>query len=176
VPGHNAAYRRTALLALGEGIEKALPAGDQLQKELTARGHELLYEPAARIQIVNVSRPIWFLEDLCRQGVLFAGERGEHWSLARRLAYAAGAPLIPVVRLARIVSQILATDRLGTSWTQLPAILCGLIANAGGEFVGYVFGKNAWADSCETSFHRLSYVRSEDRRADADESTWPPAD
>jgi hypothetical protein len=175
VPGHNAAYRRTALLALGEGIEKALPAGDQLQKELTARGHELFYEPAACIRIVNVSRLRWFLEDLCRQGVLFASERREHWSLARRLAYAAGAPLIPAVRLARILSQVVTTDRFGTLWTQLPAMLCGLIANAAGEFVGYVFGKNAWADSCETSFHRLSYVRNEDRRADADEGTWPPA-
>ena len=175
VPGHNAAYRRTALLALGKGIEKALPAGDQLQKELTARGHELFYEPAARVRIVNVSRLRWFLEDLCRQGVLFAAERREHWPLARRLAYATGAPLIPVVRLARIVSQTMATDRFGALWSQLPAMLCGLIANAAGEFVGYVFGKNAWADSCETSFHRLSYVRNDDRCADADESAWPPA-
>jgi hypothetical protein len=167
VPGHNAAYRRTALLALGDDIEKVLPAGDQLQKELQAHGHELFFEPAACIKIVNVSILRWFLSDLCRQGVLFASERRTHWSPIRRVAYAVGAPLIPVVRLARILSQMLTTKRVSALWALFLPLLAGLIANAAGEFYGYLFGKNEWAKSCETSFHRLDYVRDEDRRDDA---------
>jgi hypothetical protein len=171
VPGHNSAYRKSALVSLGEDIENVLPAGDQLQVELKKRGHALFYVPEAQMAIVNVSRARSFLADMHRQGRLFAGERRLPWPFWRRLAYAAGSPLIPAVRLSRIVSQAGGAGR--TLWSELPALVCGLLVSAAGEFAGYLFGKNAWAESCETSFHRLAYVSERDARADADESTWP---
>jgi hypothetical protein len=173
VPGHNSAYRRDALLTLGDAIEKVLPAGDQLQVELKKSGHRLFYVPEAQISVVNVSRADFFLADMHRQGRLFAGERRWPWPLWRRLAYAAGSPLIPVVRLSRIVPQALAAGRGRSLWSELPALVCGLAVSAAGEFAGYLFGKNAWAESCETSFHRVTYVNDRDAREDANESTWP---
>jgi hypothetical protein len=163
VPGHNSAYDREALLSLGDSLEEALPAGCQLQVELALRGHDIYYEPAACMELVSVSRPWWFLVDQFRQGRRFAGERRLRWSLGRRLAYAAGAPLIPFVRLARIIAQNRRADRPSGLWSELPALFCGLMAGGAGECVGYLIGKNVGENFDETALHRLRYVREEER-------------
>jgi hypothetical protein len=176
VPGHNSAYLRDALLALGDDLEKVLPAGARLQVELLARGATLFLESHARIEIVNVSRLRWFCADMYRQGRRFAAERRLGWSLARRLGYAAGAPLVPAVRLARILRErTTATQTDGTSPAELAALLLGLVFSAAGEMVGYLAGRSSRADFDETSFHRLRHVNDADRRAQNDESHWPSA-
>jgi hypothetical protein len=163
VPGHNSVYDRAALLSLGDTLDEVLPAGAQLQLELAMRGHEFLYEPNAVMELVNVSLPRWFLVDMFRQGRRFAGERRLRWSFARRLLYGAATPLIPAVRLARIVAQNRAADRPNALWSELPALACGLLANAVGEGVGYLIGKSMRESFDETSLHRLRYVRAEER-------------
>jgi hypothetical protein len=60
VPGHLSCYDREALLALGDGLEEDLDAGPALQDELAERGGRFLLEPAARVEIVVVSRIGWF--------------------------------------------------------------------------------------------------------------------
>jgi hypothetical protein len=171
VPGHNSAYLRDALLALGDDLETVLTAGARLQLELRARGATLFLESRACIEIVNASRLRWFCADLYRQGRRFAAERRLGWSLARRLAYAAGAPLVPAVRLARILGDRATGGRPGGGrLAELAALLLGLVASAAGEMVGYAAGRSSRPDFDETSFHRLRYVSDADRRAQGDES------
>jgi hypothetical protein len=173
VPGHNSAYDRAALLALGRVLETVLTAGRQLQLELRALGCEIFYEPAACVEIVNVSRLGPFVADQYRQGRLVAGERALRWSTARRAIYAIGSPLIPFLRLARMLA---AARRLGQPTpgaSELLALALGLTASATGELVGYVLGKSPSAASHEISFHRLRYVSENDRRRDADQTRWP---
>ena len=166
VPGHNSAYRRDALLALGENLEKVLTAGRRLQVELLDRGASLFLESRACVEIANVSRPWWFCADMYRQGRRFAAERGLGWSLARRLGYAAAAPLIPVVRFARILrDRTSSRSAEGGGPVELVAVLLGLIASAAGEMIGYVAGRSSRPDFDDTSFHRLRYVSDADRRA-----------
>ncbi|HET9061985.1 MAG TPA: hypothetical protein VFO62_01745, partial [Candidatus Binatia bacterium] len=138
------------------------------------RGATLFLEPRACVEIVNVSRLRWFYADMYRQGRRFAAVRRLGWSLVRRLGYAAGAPLIPVVRLARILGERTTATRTGSGWpAELAALVLGLVVSAAGEMVGYLAGRSSRADFDDTSFHRLRYVSDADRRAQGDESAWP---
>jgi hypothetical protein len=143
VPGHNSAYRREALLALGDGLEDCLEAGWQLQTELCARGGRLFLEPEACIEIVSASRPVRFVVRFFRLGRLVAAQRRRHWALTRRLGYAAGAPLIPLVRLSRIVGDALRRGPDHAQWQLLPWVVLALVASATGEMIGYLFGGGA---------------------------------
>jgi len=140
VPGHNSAYDREALLALGPELEESLEAGWQLQTELRARGGRCFLEPGACIAVVNPSRLGELVARFFRLGRRVAAQRRRHWSVLRRLGYAAGAPLIPLVRLARILADGVRRRRDHLEWRLLPFVLLALLASAAGELVGYVFG------------------------------------
>ncbi len=161
-PGHSSAYDRDAVSALGDDLVRVLPAGRQLQLEIRARGGEIFLEPAASVEVVNVSRLGAFLADQYRQGRLVAGERILHWSWPHRFVYAVAAPVIPIVRLARISAHAARSGRGTSLVADLPAHVLGLVTSAVGEMVGYVFGKSARRDAEETSLHRTRYAREPD--------------
>ena len=56
-PTHNSSYKRDVLLELGPDLDAVLAHGDALSLHLEARGHRGYFEPAARIDHLNVSRP-----------------------------------------------------------------------------------------------------------------------
>ena len=141
VPGHNSAYRRSALLSLGRSLEKSLDAGALLLSELRARGHQSFLLPEACMEIVMPATFGDFMGRVFRQGRQFAGQRSQHWSIVRRLGYAAGSPLIPPVRLARIFALLRERGESRAGLTRLTSLPLGLIAGAAGEFVGYLRGK-----------------------------------
>lgn len=143
LPGHNTSYKRDMLLEFGTDLEQLLNFEEFLQAELRAKGHRLLLEPAARCRHINVSRPLslmWF-EYHC--GRAFADQRARRgrWSLARRLLHIVCGPLVPAVRLRRMLRHVgKGGSRHGMlRWILLPLLL-GLSANALGEVVGYIFG------------------------------------
>lgn len=139
VPGHNSAYDRAALIELGDDLVGYLEAGWQLQATLTARGHRCFLEPAAAMDVVNPSSLGAFVAHFFHLGRLVAAQRCQRWSTFRRLAYACGSPLIPLVRLRRIVADSL---RRGTHapWVALPLLLLGLVASAAGEATAFLVG------------------------------------
>ena len=141
VPGHNSAYRRSALLSLGNSLERSLDAGELLLSELRARGHESFLLPEACMEIVMPATFAAFVRRIFRQGRQFAGQRRQDWSMLRRLGYAVGSPFIPLVRLARILALLRERGHSRAAVTGLPSLVLGLIAGAAGEFVGYVAGK-----------------------------------
>ena len=141
VPGHNSAYRRSALLSLGSSLEKSLDAGALLLSELRAQGHESFLLPEACMEIVMPATFGDFVRRIFRQGRQFAGQRRQDWSMLRRLGYAVGSPFIPLVRLARILALLNERGHSRAAAIALPSLMLGLIAGAAGEFVGYVAGK-----------------------------------
>lgn len=142
VPGHNSAYDRAALAALGDHLVDYLEAGWQLQARLAARRHRCFLEPAAGMDIVNPSRLAPFVAHFFDLGRLVAAQRCQRWSIGRRIAYALGSPLIPFVRLRRIVTDSL---RRGTNapWIGLPLLALGLAASAAGEATAFLLGPGA---------------------------------
>ena len=75
VPGHNSAYRRSALLALGSELYDRLDAGPPLQDALRSGGGTFFFAPAAQIAVLNISRFRAFLRDQFSQGGDFASRR-----------------------------------------------------------------------------------------------------
>lgn len=123
LPTANVSFRRDALLSLGNELEELLKKRSGLLPALRARGYELYLEPAARVGHLNFSR----LSPTARYRVnesrmlAAARTRTEDWSLAKRLLYLLGGPLIPGVRLARILG-----DLRGRGHPLHPRVVLGL--------------------------------------------------
>jgi glycosyltransferase involved in cell wall biosynthesis len=71
----------------------------------------------------------------------FAGVRASHQTLAHRLAYLLGAPLIPFMLFGRMASKVVRKRcRVTTFVLTLPLIVPTLIVLVAGEWVGYLMG------------------------------------
>lgn len=157
---HNTAYKRAALLDLGNELESLLELGSSLDGELRARGGRFLHEPAARIDHLNISRLRPWLSERYLGGRLFAAGRSREWPRGRALLYAAGSPLIATLRFVR-------TLRIGRPrgkllpWTFVPALALGCVVWAVGEGVGYARGATAgnMRRMLEYEQHKFRYVR-----------------
>lgn len=141
LPGHNSAYRKEALLELGDELDELLEAEFFLHERLRARGHRLLLEPRARIAHVNVSKLRSLMHERFNTGRRFGGARARTMGVPLRLLYAAASPLIPLVRLPRILRDLERTGRRKDLMPGiLPWLLLGLVLSAAGEAVGYLAG------------------------------------
>lgn len=105
LPGNNSAYRRQALIDLGDQLPDLLMTDTVLQARLMALGGRLFLAPSA---VVAHRYPVtlWSAakgEYLYHIG--FAGVRADvfEWSGLRRLGYAAASVVIPWLRLGRLV-------------------------------------------------------------------------
>lgn len=159
-PSHDVAFRRDVLLEFGDRLDHALTFGDEMYLGLVARGHRAYFEPAAGIQHVNIARFGPWIRERFVTGVLIAGYRSTRWGWPKRLAYAVGSPLIPIVILGRISAGVLdARKRQRLPTGTLPAIVMGVIAKAAGEFRGYTLGAPQSADDEMTGFEirKLSF-------------------
>jgi hypothetical protein len=160
IPGHNGSFKREALLEYGPRLEAMMESDSQLVADLRARGHRLYLEPRARTAHLNVSRPgPWMLERVAA-GREFAGLRCARWSRVRRAAYAFGSPLIPAVRLVRVVAQLRWRGALGLLPRVFPALAVALVFSAAGEAIGYAAGRGSPRRLYEMELHRVRYVAS----------------
>jgi hypothetical protein len=141
LPGHNSAYRKDLLLGFGDRLEELLEAEIFLHAELRAAGHRLFQEPGARTAHLNVTRTASWIGERFQTGRRFAAARSHSWPLWRRAAYAVGSPLIPIVRLRRLLGDLARTG----AGRELRAygyvlLIFALVVSAGGELIGYVSG------------------------------------
>jgi hypothetical protein len=140
--GHNSAYKREDLVAYGSRLDTLLLSDEVLNDDLRARGRTFFLEPGARTRHLNVSRRRPWLTERFAAGRVFAAERSKDWPSWKRLVYAGGSPLIPVIRLRRVLRDVrrLNTPRRGFLAWVLPPLAVGLTASAVGEFCGYASG------------------------------------
>jgi hypothetical protein len=146
LPGHNTSYKRTVLLEYGAKLGYFLEMELILHADLRSRGYQLYLEPAARTHHTNISRIAYFVLDSYYGGRVFGSlrARSQHWSALRRLLYVAGSPLIPFVRLWRLLNVIRRSGRQRQLVPRvLPVLLTGLTAQTAGEVMGYAFGSGA---------------------------------
>jgi hypothetical protein len=108
-----------------------------------------------------------------RVGRVFAAKRAAAWPVLKRIAYAIGSPLIPLVRFRRTVADARRIGKL----EQLPrgtllATFVTLTFDSLGEATGYVIGQgNALDMLTEFEFDREAYLTAEDRASLAAEGT-----
>jgi len=171
LPGHNSSYKRALLLEYGGSLAAMLEAESVLHWDLRRSGHKLYLETAARTSHVNISRLASWASAQYHAGRMFAAfrARNEHWSFLRRSAFTVAGPLIPFVRLRRILRQgqsLSARNRLFPSL--LPALWFGLLIDGVGQMTGYATGEgNASEKAFYFEFHRERHLRKSDRRLGA---------
>ena len=169
LPGHNTSYKRDLLLEYKDRLEELLAAESILHQELRARGRRLYLEPAARTFHSNFTQPSRWIPYLCYSGRLFAAQRVYSWPLLRRAAYSAGACLIPLVRLKRLVPGI-RRSRPDLLPRVLAPLLFALVVDAVGQWLGYTFGAGQAAEKvARLEFHRnglLAHAARPPRRED----------
>jgi len=163
LPGHNSSYKRALLLDYGPDLQAMLESEVALHLELRTKGHQLYLEPAARITHLNFERlPVWTRAQY-HAGRAFAAARSERWSLPRRLLYAGAGPLIPLVRLSRILGQLRGLGRPPLPFPAvLPALLYGLAISAVGEIAGYALGAGVSVERLrDLEFHRARHLKAQ---------------
>lgn len=170
LPGHNSSCKRAILLDYGSDLEAMLEAESILHWDLQAKGYRLYLEPAAKTHHLNVS--LLSSTGLLRfyGGRSFATARARDWSLLGRLLYAGGAPLIPLVRLWRIIGELRKPGRECSLLPRiLPALVFVLTFGAAGEMIGYVFGAgNSVKKLSDLEFHRSRHLAERDRQVYTD--------
>ncbi len=144
LPGHNASFKRDALLALGPELERLLSCDLMLHGALRARGGRLAMEPAARFShlsergLRSFGRGV-FLWYRC-YGHLRAREG--RWRWWRRLAYVVLAPAVPfrfLIRFARFLRRT-RPHHLPLLLRNAPFVLATHACGAAGQALGVLLG------------------------------------
>ena len=156
LPGRNSSYKRELLLSYEDELDAMLEMETLLHWDVRAKGGQLYLEPAARTSHVNHGHLPDFVREHFYVGRMFAAQRARRWSRGRRLAYAGAAPLIPFVRLSRILPAARRSSRrYGLLPRVLPALLLGLAVAAAGELLGYAAGPGSSGRRIvDVEFHR----------------------
>jgi Glycosyltransferase like family 2 len=160
-PPHNAAFRRSVLLELGDRLEPALGFSDELPLWMRVHGHRVYFEPAARIDHANVDRLGHWIGARFAAGWVVASERLHLWSWARRLVYVGGSVLIPFVVIWRIIPGVRRSARhQHLPVATLPALMLAAIVKAMGELCGYAGGAVTRVEHRmhEYEMHRLAFL------------------
>lgn len=162
LPGHNSSYKRDVLLAYGAALESMLEAETVLHWDLRSKGHQLYLEPAAKVAHTNFAVLVPFLQVHFYGGRAFATARAQnnHWGLLKRLLFSIASPVIPAVRLSRIVRHNRQQGRSHAFVLRvLPQLLAGLAADGTGQMLGYALGAGGTtAKLTDLEFHRFRYA------------------
>lgn len=160
-PIYNAAYKLSHLKAFGSDLEHILERGNALPLALRARGARTRFEPAARLDHVNIaSRSHWVSERILT-GHLVAAHRLSHWRVSRRLLYLLASPLIAFEMFRRVLPGSWRTIRQQHLSPILMAfILAGMVFRTWGEFLGYlgVPATQAERRMLHYEIHKLEYA------------------
>jgi hypothetical protein len=165
---HQTSYKKAVLLRYGPELGSLLESEAALHARLRSDGHRLYFEPAAQTEHVNVSR----LPSLIRATFLgyrmFAADRAAHarWPFSRRALYVAGTPLLPPLRLYRVVREVHRSGKLFDVGPRMfvPLLLASFSASAG-ELAGYSCGAGVTARKrLSYELDRLRYVAESDQR------------
>lgn len=159
LPGHNSSYKRALLLDYGDDLSRLLESESILHWDLRARGHQLYVEARARTRHRNITRFVPAALEHFHNGRSFGGLRSRDWHPARRIFYAAASPLIPIVRLGRILREIRRKKRQDLLPEVLPSVLGSLVAHGAGELMGYLMGSGRSAEEmAKYEIYRDRYV------------------
>jgi Glycosyl transferase family 2 len=167
LPGHNSSYKRDILLRYDALLDSMMEAESVLHWDLRRNGYRLYLEPAAKTAHVNFTLFSSWVQALFESGRKFAAFRtsNERWSRTRRLLFSAAAPLIPLVRLRRIVADLRRPGRPDHLLPGVaPLLLLGLAVDAAGQMMGCALGIGASREQplC-FEFHRYRHVRKGDQ-------------
>lgn len=166
--GHHAAYRTELLLSYSDDLSEIMANEAVLHEHLRNLGAEMYMTSEVILPHAQISN--FFIhvyhEYLAQRVFASARARILNWSLARRLVYVFGSPLIPFLRTGRAVHHIHRTGRSRKLLPQiLPVMFVAHVAGAIGEALGYMFGAGEKINYArmEIELDRYAFVNAADR-------------
>ncbi len=145
LPGNNVAYKREALLAASDDMERAFAVDFNLQTLLRRQGGRLFIEPRALVAHQTYERFAPLLVASIHYARLMTANRVmlEGWGWGRRIASGVLAPvLVPPLRILRLARALLGRRALWPTFiASLPVVAICFTAAAIGEALGSVFGE-----------------------------------
>lgn len=165
LPSHNVAYKKQILFDNypGDELEEMLEGESVLFMDLRRRGYKLFLDPRAKILHLNISKPSSYIPENFHGGRQFGAARARNWGLPRRLVYTISSPLIPLVRLWRIVPEIRRSEHRKLLLRMFPSLMMCLIMHSLGEAAGYLTGAgNSGERKFDYEFHRYRYITTRD--------------
>ena len=166
VSRHNTSFKREALHQLGGNLLAAFGCDGTLLKDLRRANHRIYLDTGTTVAHVNPSRAWTTLGLRFNAGRLYADKRVKagRWGIAKRAAYAAAAPLYPLIRFRQIWGETLRHPSHRPLLPRvLPALTGALIADAVGQAVGYATGAGRSVDTlADFEAERLPHLVTED--------------
>lgn len=161
--GNNSAYRRDVVLGLGDDLLDLLEIESLLDWRLAERDMVLYVEPDAKFAHANEHIVLAFWEGNYIFSRLFGALRAQAqgWSFADRWLRVLAAPLLPLLRVARLLRFAAArrpTD-LALILRGLPYIITAQYASVVGQSIGLVFGEGRSRQ--QFLFYEMNMVRDE---------------
>jgi hypothetical protein len=160
LPGHNSAYRRDALLAALERMPEGMDAENLLQQEIRAAGGELYLDSRVQVSHMNVEHYGAAGYEWRAFSRVYAARRAAKWGPVRRAIYAAGSPLLPLIRLPRFVVAARRGGRLGVFLRGLDIVAVSLVSSAVGEMLGYATRRCNPSATLDVELHRRRWAPS----------------
>lgn len=144
LPGHNSAFRRATLLALGDELEPLLVSDINLHRRLREQGERLLLDPAVQFEHVNETGILSLVRGYVLWHRLYGASRARafRWGVGKRWLYVVLAPAIPLYFLARVHRQLRRErpELLPAFVRGIPLMAFAQLASAFGQAVGLVAG------------------------------------
>ncbi len=149
LPGNNVAYKREALLSLGDRLNDLLVVDFNVQDELRSQGLGTYLESDAIVAHENFTRVTELYAANYSYTRLMAMKRAATWSRGRRVAYALLVPVaVPAMKLARLLRSLRGRRRLwGSVAVVLPFVVANYAWSSIGEALGYLGGDRRRAES-----------------------------
>jgi GT2 family glycosyltransferase len=164
---HQTSYKSSVLLEYGTDLEAVLEVETILHRDLISRGYRLYLEPSAKVNHLNCTVLSSYMRVEFYGGRMFgaARTRYENWSIWRRLLYIGGMPLIPIIRLRRVLCEIRrVSPKHSLLPSILPALVMGLISHSLGELTAYAFGVGDAAKQRLTfELSRYRHIKQQDK-------------
>jgi hypothetical protein len=146
-----------------EAIRKTM---EHLRAQTVSDQLEIVIVGPAKTDHVNISLLSSYVRAEFNGARMFAANRvrSSRWPMFWRLFYISKMPLIPFVRLQRVVRQIFRSGRGRELLPRiLPALIVGLVADAFGQLTGYTFGAgNAAQRRVSFELNRCQHVTEQD--------------
>lgn len=152
LPANQSCYSREILFANRESLAEKLKAESVFHWALISKGQKLKLTELARVYHLGPSRLSFLLKEYFFNSRLFAASRFKPEQLIKRTIYTLGSPLIPFIRLWRIIKLSKhAKLPVRTILYALPSVWSCLCSGAVGEMFGYFIGKG----NAEHHLHQL---------------------
>lgn len=171
LPGYNCSYKRSILLKYDSDLESMLREEIFLHGDLRSRGFQIYLEPKAKVSHTNFSLPSSWIKVQFLTGRVFAAARSKNWSALKRAIYALGAPLIPAIRIRRIIFESYKSGRLKDMELAMKvrilfAVIFALVLDGLGQLTGFAVGAgNSKEKLSAYEFHRYRHLTEKDRKA-----------